>query len=71
MRSSNQLLKMYFAELGTIEIEILSLLESKVTATTADELGQEIITSNTLIENLKKRLLLQFQESLQQSYTYF
>ena len=53
IRSSIRLLKMYLCELDIIEAEILSLLDSKATVTTVDALGQEIIKSDTLIENLK------------------
>ena len=53
IRSSIRLLKMYLGELDIIEAEILSLLDSKATVTTVNELGQEITKSDTLIENLK------------------
>ena len=53
IRSSIRLLKMYLNELDIIEAEILSLLDNKATVTTVDALGQEIIKSDTLIENLK------------------
>lgn len=53
IRSSIRLLKMYLGELDIIEAEIVSLLDDKATTNTVDELGQEIIKSDTLIENLK------------------
>lgn len=53
IRSSIRLLKMYLSELDIIEAEILSLLDSKATTVTVDEMGQKIQKNDTLISNLK------------------